>query len=358
MRGIIDALLELGCHVVVLPDDRARLSPYTEELQKLGAEVLYEIDLSEALRRIGPSLSLAILSRPNVAGAWLNAVRDLAVDAFVAYDSVDLHWLREARRYALEGDSDIDPAELPEDIEAQRELELTLIKAADATVVVSDEEQAQVLTDVPDAVIHVLPTVNPVRAPVPGFGHRDGVVFIASFLHAPNVDGALMLVKEVMPIVWERHGDVRVTIVGEEPPPEVQALAGPLVELTGWVPDIDRYIDNARALLAPLRYGAGIKGKVTQALAAGLPVVTTPIGAEGLPARDGEHLLIGSDAPELAERTIRVLTDAQLWQSLSVRGQQLAAEACSPAVMTERVRKLLEIATAPAQVRAGLVARA
>jgi glycosyltransferase involved in cell wall biosynthesis len=144
-----------------------------------------------------------------------------------------------------------------------------------------------------------------------------------------------------MPRVWRELGDVPVTLIGPLAPPEVQALASSLVVVTGWVPDIDPLFDGAMAMVAPLNYGAGLKGKVTQALAFGLPVVTTPIGAEGLDAVDGEQLLIGTDDQELAERVIRVLTDQELWTRLSNAGQRLAAQRCSPALVTDAFNELL-----------------
>ena len=151
----------------------------------------------------------------------------------------------------------------------------------------------------------------------------------------------MRLVGGVMPRVWKELGDVPVTIIGPLAPPEVQALASPLVEVAGWVEDIDPLFDAAMAMVAPLNYGAGLKGKVTQALAAGLPVVTTPIGAEGLDAVDGEQLLIGTDDRELADRVIRVLTNHELWAALSAAGQTLAAERCSPAIMTAALSEFL-----------------
>jgi glycosyltransferase involved in cell wall biosynthesis len=103
----------------------------------------------------------------------------------------------------------------------------------------------------------------------------------------------LSLVNEVMPRVWRELGDVSVTIIGRSAPEEIRALASRQVQIAGWVHEIEPLLDGARAMMAPLTYGAGLKGKVTQALAGGLPVVTTPVGAEGLDAQDGEQMLIG-----------------------------------------------------------------
>ena len=131
------------------------------------------------------------------------------------------------------------------------------------------------------------------------------------------------------------------TIVGSKPPRAVEALASRSYDVAGWVPDLDPMLEHARVMVAPLTYGAGLKGKVTQALAYGLPVVTTAIGAEGLDASDGEQLLIADDPEGLAARTIAALTDDELWVRLSSSGQALVAEHCSPALMTERMSELL-----------------
>jgi GT2 family glycosyltransferase/glycosyltransferase involved in cell wall biosynthesis/SAM-dependent methyltransferase len=340
MRGMVQALLDFGAHVSFLPDNFHPTQPYARILQEMGAEVLYGLEIPGDLARILPTFSHVVLCRPQVAGRWLELVREHAPDAHVIYDTVDLHWVREARRAAKDAGSEEELVLSPK-AATMREIELALIRAADATVVVTAEEQARVEHDVPDAVVHVVPNVNEIRVAVPPARGRKGVMFVGGFEHAPNVDAALTLVGEVMPLVWRELPDVAVTIVGADPPAEVQALASAQVEIAGWVADLEPVIDSARALVAPLRYGAGLKGKVTQAMAAGLPVVTTAIGAEGLDARDGEHLLIGETAEELAERVLRVLTDDELWERLSRNGQERAAERCSPQVMSEALRRLV-----------------
>jgi glycosyltransferase involved in cell wall biosynthesis len=109
----------------------------------------------------------------------------------------------------------------------------------------------------------------------------------------------------------------------------------------GWVKDLTPLYESARVMAAPLQYGAGMKGKVTQSLAAGLPVVTTPIGAEGLEAVDGRDMMIAEDPADLAERIVRLLEDDELWVRLSRAGQDVAARLFSPAIMRERLEELL-----------------
>lgn len=338
MLGMLAALLDLGCHVSLLPDNGFAIQPYTRELQRMGVEVLYGPDWPMELPQKGWAQSLVILSRAEVADRWLEQVRTLAPAVPVAFDTVDLHWLREERR-AERGANGGSPSS---DAVAMRELEVSLIRAANATLVVTDEERAHVLRDVPDTTVHVVPNVHRVREPVRPPDQRRDLLFVGGFEHPPNTDAALTLIGDVMPHVWRTCPDVRVKIVGADAPDAVTALASRRVEVTGWVADLDPLLDAARVMVAPLTYGAGLKGKVTQALAYGLPVVTTPVGAEGLDAVDGEHMLIAEVPQELAEQVVRLLHDDELWRRLSASGQQLIAERCSPEVMRERLGGLLD----------------
>ncbi|HWX87480.1 MAG TPA: glycosyltransferase, partial [Solirubrobacteraceae bacterium] len=301
MLSIVQALIGMGARVTLMPDNFTPLQPYTRALQRMGVEVLYgALDVNAELATIGPKLSLAILSRPHVASRWLDTVREFAPSAIVAYDTVDLHWLRETRRSRSESAFVGAPAtngsfnSIGPKAEALRQIELAMIRATDTTLVVSASEQSQVERDAPGANVLVVPNVHTIEPFVSPPEDRSGILFVGGFEHPPNAGAARRLVKEVMPAVWRELGDVHVTIVGPDPPPEVQALAAPLVDVTGWIEDLKPLLDNARLMVAPLRYGAGLKGKVTQALAVGLPVVTTPIGAEGIEDPD-ECILIAED---------------------------------------------------------------
>jgi GT2 family glycosyltransferase/SAM-dependent methyltransferase len=339
MKAMIDALLTLGCRLTFLPDDRDAAAPYTAELRRLGVEIWCgDINVYSELEAIGPELALVILSRPQTSSRWLDLVRGLAPTASVVYDTVDLHWLREARKL---GELPVGGMPRASRAAAVRELELALIRACDATLVVTKNERALVESDVPGSIVWVAPTINAVRWDAPPVHGRKGVIFVGGFEHSPNTDAVVRLVRKVMPIVWRRVGPVPVTIVGGSPPQNVLDLASAEVDVAGWLPEIDSALDAARVMLAPLAWGAGLKGKVTQALAAGLPVVTTSIGAEGLDATDGDQLMIADDDEELAERVIRVLTEDELWSSLAAAGQELAEGLCSPTVMRSALDEIL-----------------
>ncbi len=346
MFEMIRSLLRLGYGVTFLPDNFSPVQPYTRELQQMGVEVIYgAVDMAATLAEIGPGLTAAILSRPHSASRWLDSVREFAPAAVTIYDTVDLHWVRETRRFSL---GKIEAAQsngvvVPQGPKAAalRELELAMVRASDITITVTDDERAQIGSHVPKARVMVIPTIHEIAENVPLAAGRRGVLFVGGFEHPPNVDAAAYLVREVMPLVWARIPDVLVTLVGSGAPREVNELAGSRVDVRGWVADLDPLLDSARVLVAPVRFGAGVKGKVTQGLAAGVPVVTTPVGAEGLDAHDGVQMMIGEDAEALAERIVRVVEDDALWESLSHGGQELVAAKCSLEILDKRLEAAL-----------------
>jgi glycosyltransferase involved in cell wall biosynthesis len=329
--------------VTFVPDDGACPQPYTQRLQASGVDVIYGATwMSRELAAIGEDLQLAIVSRPYVAAQHTHVLREYSPQTMIAYDTVDLHYVREQRRAAVGVPHAVAKAA------TIRELELGLVRGSDVTIVVSDEEREQLEREAPGSRVTVIPVVNEIAERVPPPEGRTGVLFVGGFEHPPNVDAALALVNDVMPRVWQQLGDVPVTIAGSKPTPEVEALAGPNVEVTGWVEDLQPLIDGARAMAAPLRFGAGMKGKVTQSLGAGLPVVTTPTGAEGLGAEDGRDLLIAEDAEGLAERIVRLCEDDALWRVLSSAGQDVVRRVASLELMRERLAELLALSAAEA----------
>jgi GT2 family glycosyltransferase/SAM-dependent methyltransferase/glycosyltransferase involved in cell wall biosynthesis len=338
MLRLVESLLALGCRVTFAPDDMDRLEPYTRDLQARGVDVIYGSTwISREIAVMGDDIELAIVSRPYVAAQHMHELREHAPRATIAYDTVDLHYVRERRR------AEIGVPHAMGKSATIRELELGLVRGSDLTIVVSEDERAELEREAPGSRVVVIPVVNEIAERVPSLDGRSGVLFVGGFEHPPNVDAALTLVRTVMPLVWEQLGDVPVVIAGSKPTDEVQALAGPSVEVTGWVEDLQPLIDGARLMAAPLRYGAGMKGKITQSLGAGLPVVTTPTGAEGLGVTDGRELLIAEDAEALAERIVRLHTDDELWSRLSEAGQDVVRRVASVELMRERLTELLAL---------------
>ncbi|MDX6696901.1 MAG: hypothetical protein QOE65_298 [Solirubrobacteraceae bacterium] len=342
MERILGALLDLGCRVSFLPLELGRTPPHTRALEDRGVEVLDGgIWPKDDLAELGPEIDLAILSRPAVAATYLPMVREHAPGARVAYDAVDLHFVREERRGELEGPAVAAAAA------AVRELELAVARACDLTLCVSEAEADALSVEVPGAQTHVVSNAHDIAESPPPRAGRQGLLFVGGYEHGPNVDAARHLVRDVMPLVWETLGDdVTLTLAGAGPPEEVLELADARVRVPGWVADVGPLLDDAVALVAPLRYGAGVKGKVTQSLARGLPVVTTPVGAEGTGAVDGEHLLVARDEAGLAAATARLYRDEDLWRALSENGRELARANWSDDEMRDRLTAVLGLSPA------------
>jgi GT2 family glycosyltransferase/glycosyltransferase involved in cell wall biosynthesis len=335
MWSLIEAFQTLGCAVTFLPSSGDAAEPYASRLEARGVEVLRRpVDVDAELRALAPILDLAFLSRPLVAPRFTYILRQLAPDARIVYDTVDLHYVRELRQSLIEG------APVGRQVGAIRELELAMVRSCDATVVVTEDERDEILRSVPDADVRVIPTIATPASSIPGCHGRSGIVFLGNFMHPPNIDAARFLVDSVMPHVWERLGDVRLLLVGQDPPPSVQALAGPRVEVTGWVDDITAVFDAARIAVAPVRFGAGLKLKNVEAMAHGVPTVTTTVGAEGITG-DGESLLVADEPPAIAEHILNLLRDDDLWQRTSDAAQTLVRARYGPAVVIPRLRELL-----------------
>ena len=336
MHHLIEGLVGLGCRVTFLPDNGDPTEPYTSRLQGMGVEVLYgAVNVPERVAALGSVLRLAILSRPYVAPRYVHIIREHAPAAKLAYDTVDLHFLREERRREHDERADARVAD------GFRQLELALARASDVTLVVTEEERELLGRIEPGIEVEVLPNANTVASDVPGPDARSGLLFVGGFEHAPNVDAALQLARVIMPLVWRELPDTTLTIVGGKAPPEITALASPGIDVAGWVPDLGPLLRDSRVMVAPLRYGAGMKGKVTQSLAAGLPVVTSRVGAEGLDAEDGRDLFVADDPAEFAARVVQLHREDDTWRTLSGSGRELVQRLCSPEVQLRALERLL-----------------
>src|SRR5581483_8640326 len=292
------------------------------------------LDLRALLARVRPDV--AWLSFYDTAEVYLPLLRRLAPGARIAIDTVDVHSLREQRAAELSG-SAADAAAAGR----TRAREQAVYGAADALVAVS-EDDARALRELAPAVpVSVVSNVHEPLPAGPPLQGRAGVVFVGNFRNTPNVDASLYLCRSIWPAVRAAVPDARLRLVGTARPPAVQALSAPDGEVTGWVPDTAPYLEAARVSVAPLRYGAGVKGKIGEALAHGLPVVTTPVGAEGMELVPGRDVLVGATPGELAEAVVRLHADDALWHRLAAAGRAALACRLSPEVARDALRGLL-----------------
>jgi len=301
----------------------------------------YGIDEVDAMMaELGTNLRYAFLSFPQVAHDFIPCVRFHCPAATIIYDMVDFHAVRMAREAALKQD-----AELLAKAEEIKAMEVAAARAADITIAISNEEKSAMLDLVPSAVVEILPNVFMMPTTVQsGVGKRSGLLFVGGFWHRPNGDAVTWFVDSIWPLIRSQIPECRFRIAGSNPGDDVRDLAlVPGVEVLGFVPDLTPLFNSARVFVAPLRYGAGVKGKVGQSLVHGLPVVTTSIGAEGMNLRNGEHALIADDPDMFASQVVRLLCDDDLWARLQERGQALARSNFSVESVRGKVADLFHV---------------
>ena len=319
MLHILGILVELGCKITFVADNLEHRPPYVQMLQQLGVEVAfhpYVKSIAGLLGQRGDEFDMVLMSRHYIAVKHVDAVRLFAPKALVVFDTVDLHFLREERLAQLS-----DSRVARETALSKRKEELQLIRKADVTLVVSPVEQELLGRLVPDARVTILSTIHEVVEHTRGFAERQGLVFIGSFLHPPNVDAVRYYVMSILPLVRARLPGVKTFIIGGNVPSALEKHAADDLVFAGYVPDIEPYFTGCRLSISPLRYGAGVKGKLNLAMSYGLPVIATTPSIEGMYLKPGHDVMIGDDAESFADAIVRSYNDEALWNRLVEGGR-------------------------------------
>lgn len=255
--------------------------------------------------------------------------------AKVIVDSVDVHFAREEAAAAL-GIGTLEEAQ------NTKKWELSTYRDADAVIVVSTLDRDILQAQENMSPLILVPIILAQRTRPKRERAREAV-FVGGFRHPPNEDGIIWFTEKVWPIVRAAEPDAILTIIGSNATPTVERLGEKEgVQLLGYVPETDPYLDRAAISVAPLRYGAGMKGKVCEAMASGLPVVTTSVGAQGLDAVSGEHMEIADDADQFAESVIRLFRDPVAAERLGAAGQRHIDAICSPEAVEARLLQEIE----------------
>jgi len=313
--------------------------PYLAELQKRGVECLYRPYVTsgaEHLREQGGRYDLVILSRLDTAAELLPIALRWCPRAKIIFDTVDLHFQRIAREAAVKGNPRIERI-----ANRKKKQELGLIAKAHTTLVVSQVEQELLADELPQADVHVVSNIHRIHGSAKPFEARRDILFVGGFAHPPNTDAVLFFARAIFPRVLARIPGVRFLVVGSDPPPEVVELADPSLHVLGYVPELDELFNTCRLSVAPLRFGAGVKGKINQSLAYGLPVVATAIAAEGMFLQDGQSVLIANDHRTFADAVVRLYQNQVLWNRLSQGGLSVMEEHFSFRAAREAVARML-----------------
>ncbi|HQV34495.1 MAG TPA: glycosyltransferase, partial [Calditrichia bacterium] len=296
----IKILREMGYHVTFLARVGDQRLHYAEILRQLGVEV--HSNDNKALMAVGLRMEkevpeipyklifqerffeYAIMSFWNIGLYYIPLIRQLSPETHIVVDTVDIHFLREKREAELKNDSD-----LMDQAEKNMRLEIFTYMSADSLWVVTDEDRKAVQPALKDKPIYVVPNIHKEVEVRKSFGETEGLFFVGNYNHLPNVDGVHFFMKEIWPLIQKALPEVPLVLGGQQPPPEIQAYEGDKVAVPGFVESLDEYLTGARVSVSPLRYGAGMKGKIGEALSWGLPVVSTTIGAEGMGLKDETH---------------------------------------------------------------------
>ena len=325
----------IRCHIV--PYNGADIPPYSAALPDLGIEFLPEqTNLAPLLQQLSPDLRVAILSRPMPSWPCLPLIRELSPNTKIIYDTVGLHFPREQRRAEAEGDPDVLARS-----QLHHYLELTLARGADATWVVSEIDRDVLLSEDPSLHVYVVPTIHPEEHSGRPFAQREGLLFVGNLLHSPNADAVRWLLEDILPLLRQRLPGVLTSIVGSHPPDEMRVLARDDVRVLDWVPKLDHLYEHARVFVAPLRFGTGMKVKIGESLAHGLPVVTTDLGAESMGLVNERDVLIANTAEAIAGIVARCYRDEKLWTRVAISGRRTIVRRYAPSTVRGLLAKCL-----------------
>ncbi|RKT44484.1 glycosyltransferase [Thiocapsa rosea] len=339
LLNYLRVLDSLDYRVTFIPADLLYAGPYTHDLQDMGVECLYlpfSHSVEKLLRARGEEFDVVMLMRLAQGSRYLKRVRALCPHAKVIFNTVDLHYLREERRTSTQTGA---PSESV--VRRMKHQELEVVRGADTTIVISPIERELVAKEVPAARLRVIPLLREIPGRGAGYDGRRGILFIGGFRHPPNADGILWFCERVWPIVHRRLPDIELSIVGSYPTPEVLGLEGNGVEVLGYVEDIEPLFARVRITVAPLLYGAGLKGKVVTSLGYGVPCVVTPTAAEGLELDDGQGILVAAEPEAFAAAIVRLYEVADEWERSSLAGLRAVTERFSVAANRHLVRNLL-----------------
>ncbi|QQS54573.1 MAG: glycosyltransferase [Candidatus Competibacteraceae bacterium] len=331
----------LGFKVVFCPHNLRHAGRYTEALQRIGVECLYQpytSSLNAYLETCGAYYDLVMLERAHHAAQHIGAVRRLCRNARVIFNTVDLHFVREERQAQVE-----QSAELVKQARRTKALEYAVMRQSDATIVISESERELVRREWPDIRVAAIPYAREIHGSAASFRLRRDIVFIGGFLFDPNIDAVNYFVAEIWPRIRQAVPEMRLLIVGSNMPAEIVGLGRePGVDVVGFVEHLAPIFARCRLSVAPLRYGAGIKGKIGTSLSYGVPCVATPVAAEGMGLTDRTNVMIGADAERFADAVIEAHQDEALWNSLSTNGLEFMEQNFSYARGLERLGKLID----------------
>lgn len=342
---LIDFLREAGWAVSFVAQNGGAGQRYARLLRQRGVATYSGFQTLSEEFLSSHDFDLALLHFWYIAEECLPQLRRLSPRTQIIVDSIDLHFLRTARRVFTAWANAGNGSCLDSDQASEMSRELNVYAAVDAVLTVSQKEADLLndfLGDSPRA--HTVPDSEDLAVSRLPFAERHGVVFVGNFRHPPNLDAAAYLCKEIVPrldpALLAEHP---IYIVGNALNDTVRSYGQGLsnVQMVGWVPSLSLYLERARLSVIPLLYGAGTKRKLIHALMVGTPSVATSVGVEGLDLSDGEHVLVADDPDTFAGAIERLLEDRTLWQRLAARGREHVTARHGRAIASRRLSEVV-----------------
>jgi len=314
MTSFIEAILKIGCRAVFWPDNMYA-SPYLEHFQRMGVEVQYYTeqkrpDFQDWIEKNGRYIDIILVSRPNLMAKYANALKQHTQAPIIFYGH-DLHHRRIQIEHSVKGiQKKKDRLQtLKDESYAWRESSIILYPTSEEVEIVRRHIYPKRNVQAIQAYAIGLEHANCQDAKTKTYERPFELLFVGGFRHSPNVDAMLWFCESIFPKISGVF-DCHLTIAGSHPPNEIRAMSSNRIKVLGYVEDsvLDNLYASCDAAVVPLRYGAGIKGKVIEAFAKGIPVITTGIGMQGIdwPKRLSYE---GNTAEEFAESTLQVLSD-------------------------------------------------
>lgn len=335
---MVDLFLKDGKRVIFFPFSDKRKGENWRNFQKKGILIAgADLAMDEFFQTNNDVIDEILVCRPEIATEVLPIVKKYT-NAPVVYYTHDLHFLRLEKQFQLHPTLSHKSA-----LEIMRNKEVAIFCSVDKILSPSEEEARIIRALTPDTEVI---TVNPYFYEKQSLQPRgpelqsaaENLLFVGGFPHEPNVDAALFAVNEIMPLVWKNLPDLKLFLVGYKPPAEVQRLASENVIVTGHVPDLEPYYKSSRIFISPLRFGAGVKGKILEAFSFGLPVIGTRESFAGLENFDSELIPLAETPEEFAEAIISLYNDPVRLKQLGEIGLNLVMRDYSEKNMQQMLR--------------------
>lgn len=322
-------------HVVFVPFNRPQGIEYEQVLWKEGIETADAWDYRLLLKT--RNVRAAIVSRPAVAAAMIPRIGRVNKNVAIVFDMVDAHFIRLRRESQVSHDERLGQA-----AERYRKLETRLARASDLIWCNSSEDKRVMQVEAPGKRIEVIPTIHELHDRGKQFAERRDLLFVGNLAHTPNPDAVHFFMRDIFPLVANSLREARLFIVGDNASPEILAYASEHVSVTGYLPNLEPLLQSSRVFIAPIRFGAGVKGKIGEAMSYALPVVTTSIGAEGFGLINESNAMIADTPEDFADAVVRVYSDEQLWETLARNSRQHVADNFTPAVIAKTINSSIK----------------